>query len=129
MKAIKIPEGSDPIEYLRKVIKESGYRGGLIVGIGGMKWAKVGIFNGKTYHVELIVAKEDRILEVAPLVGNFFIRPDGDVDIHVHINLGRDHGEVYAGHLVKAEVFPFLEVFLLESENEVSEVFSHRLKK
>ncbi len=129
MMAVKIPEGADPVESLRKVIKEEGLKGGLIAGIGGFKWAKVGVYTGRNYDVQLVVAKEGRVLEVASLLGNFLTTPEGEVSIHIHVTLARDHGEVYAGHLVKAEVKPFLEVFLSEASNDVAEVFSHRVKK
>ena len=129
MIAVKIPEGNDPIPYLSTIIKNKGLRGGKILGIGGFKWAKVGIYNGKTYDVQLIVGREGHVLEVASLMGNYILLPDGEVSIHIHVTLGRDHGEVYAGHLVKAEVSPFLEVFLEEAKNNVAEVFTHRVKK
>ncbi len=129
MKAVKVPAGSDPIEHLKQTIKSLNLSGGLIVGIGGFKWAKLGIYDGRTYHVELIVAKEEKILEVAPLIGNYLITPDGEVSIHLHVTLGRDHGEVYVGHLIKAETHPFLEVFLIEAENNIAEIFNHRVGK
>ena len=129
MIAVKVPEGNDPAQYLSTIIKEKGLNGGKIVGIGGFKWAKVGIYNGKTYDVQLIMAREGHVLEVASLIGNYLLLPDGEASIHIHVTLGRDHGEVYAGHLVKAEVTPFLEVFLEESSNNPAEVFKHRVKK
>ncbi len=129
MLAVKVPEGADPAEYLSSIIKEKSLKGGAIVGIGGFRWAKVGIYTGRDYDVELVLPQEDHVLEVASLMGNYLLRPDGKVSVHLHVTLGKDFGEVYAGHLVKAEVSPFLEVFLLEASNDLTEVFNHRVSK
>ena len=74
----------------------------------------MGILNGKTYDIQLIVSKEEHVLEVAEFIGSFVKEKRGNISIHIHVTLGRDHGEVYAGYLSKAEVDPFLEVFILE---------------
>ena len=114
MIAVKIPGGVDPLKYLSTAIKQKGLSNGKVIGAGGFRWAKLGIFNGKTYDVQLIVAKEGRVLEVASLIGSYSLLPNGDVSLHIHVTVGRDHGEVYAGRLMKAVVDPSLVVFLEE---------------
>jgi len=129
MIAIEIPEGSNPYQYLSEMIKGRGLSGGMILGFGGLKWAKIGIFNGRNYDVQLIMAREGHALEVASLIGNYLLPEKGDVSINLYVTLSRDHGEVYSGYLVKAEVKPFLDVFLEEVGSNLFDVFKYRAGK
>ncbi len=121
---VKVPEGEDPVSFFRSKISELGLSGGLIIAIGGFEWAEVGIYKGDGYEVRRVEAEEGKVLEVAPLVGNYVVF-GGEVSVHLHVNLGKRHGEVLAGHLLEAKVKPFLEAFLVEAEG-VHEAFAHR---
>lgn len=54
-------------------------------------------------------------VEVASLVGDVALGPDGKPALHAHVVLGRRDGSAMAGHLGEAHVRPTLEVVLTES--------------
>jgi len=122
---VKVPEGADPHEFLREFISKEGLSGGLIIGIGGFEKATIGVFRGDTYDVMEVEAFPGHVLEVASLTGNY-VSTDGAVSTHIHVVLARSHGETYAGHLVRARVKPFLELFLIEY-GDLTRVFDHRV--
>ena len=53
-------------------------------------------------------------VEVASLVGDIALGPDGKPAIHVHLVVGRKDGSALAGHLGEAHVRPTLEVIVNE---------------
>ncbi len=122
---VKVPEGADPHEFLRDFISKEGLVGGVIIGIGGFEKATIGVFRGDSYDTMEIGAFPDHVLEVASLTGNYVVTKDG-VSTHIHVVLARSHGEIYAGHLVKARVRPFLELFLIE-HGDLTKIFDHRV--
>jgi predicted DNA-binding protein with PD1-like motif len=54
-------------------------------------------------------------VEVASLIGDVALSPDGKPALHAHVVLGRRNGSALAGHLGRAHVRPTLEVILTES--------------
>jgi predicted DNA-binding protein with PD1-like motif len=54
-------------------------------------------------------------VEVASLIGDVAIAPDGQPAVHVHLVLGRRDGTALAGHLGEAHVRPTLEIVLTEA--------------
>jgi hypothetical protein len=54
-------------------------------------------------------------VEVASLIGDVALSPDGKRTLHIHLVLGKRDGAALAGHLVEAHVRPTLEVVLTES--------------
>lgn len=123
---VRVPERATVHEYLRDYILANGLKGGIILGIGGFEYAQIGFLNvvSRSYTVKELKGVEE-ILEVAPIVGNYIVKPDGTVSIHIHVNISTAEGAI-AGHLLKAIVNPFLELFLIEVGESVREVFTHR---
>jgi uncharacterized protein len=54
-------------------------------------------------------------VEVASLIGDVALSPEGERSLHVHLVLGKRDGTALAGHLAEAHVRPTLEVTLIES--------------
>lgn len=54
-------------------------------------------------------------VEVASLIGDVALGPDGKPALHVHLVLGRRDGTALAGHLAEGYVRPTLEVIVTES--------------
>jgi predicted DNA-binding protein with PD1-like motif len=57
----------------------------------------------------------DEQTEVASLIGDVALGPEGKRSIHMHVVLGRRDGGALAGHLLTGHVRPTLEVVLTES--------------
>ncbi len=123
---VKVPEGANPLDYLTDKIRSEGLVGGFILGIGAFKKAKIGIYKDGTYDVLEVSGKDDYMLEVTSLLGNY-MKVGNNISIHLHVNLTRSHNEAYGGHLVEAEVGALLEVALIEV-GDLSKVFTHRVK-
>ncbi len=128
IKAVKLNEGSILPDALERVILGEGLRGGLIVGIGGFERAEIGYYNPKTstYLREVLKAGEEEILEVVSLLGNYLVRSDGSVSIHVHVALSAKDTGVKGGHLIKASARPYVELFIFEGGGDLRSVFPHR---
>lgn len=123
---VKIPAGYDVHEYLKTLIELHGLVGGVIVGIGGLEEAEIGYLDPSTgKYVSKRLEKSETTLEVTSLMGNYLVRPDGAVSVHIHVNLSTPSG-VMGGHLLKSKVYPFLEVFLFETGASVRDTFDHR---
>jgi len=111
---VRVPEGAGVHEFLEKYITEHGLKGGLVLGIGGLKHAVIGYLDLATRQYRVVeLESSETALEVASLLGNYFARPDGTIRIHVHVVVGTPSGS-HAGHLISGVVYPFLEVFLVE---------------
>ena len=53
-------------------------------------------------------------VEVASLIGDIAVGPDGKPSVHVHAVLGRRDGTALAGHLQEGHVRPTLEIIITE---------------
>ncbi len=118
MKLVKtrIPEGRDVHQFLEEEIKRLGLRNGAIAGIGGLSEAIIGVYDGEKYHEIQIRPREPFIIEIGSLLGNYKNNDEG-LRIHIHVVLATytEKGyKVYAGHLIKSKVKPFVEVELYE---------------
>jgi len=126
VRPVKIPRGSYVHEYIRSIVKSSRLRGGFIFGIGALAKAEIGVYTGKEYVVERIEAPENRVIEVAPMMGNYVVY-NGRVSVHIHATLSLGDGRVYSGHLVKGLVNPFIEALVIEV-GDLTSIFGHRVK-
>ena len=124
--AFKVPKGSSILEYLERAIRERGLKSGVILGIGGLERVELGYYSPEigTYERAEYRAGET-VLEVTSMTGNYLVKQDGSISIHIHVNIAtKDY--VKGGHLVNGVANPFLEVFLIEANIDLSIIFSHR---
>jgi len=103
----------------------------LITGIGGLRWARIAVFSPEEnrYYPVDVEAEPGRVLELASLQGNSVRGPDGSYYTHLHVVIARSPRDVYAGHLIEAEVDPFAEIWVAEaigSLEEARNLLSHR---
>ena len=56
----------------------------------------------------------DEQVEVASLVGDVALDPQGEPTLHIHLVVGKRDGSAMAGHLGRAHVRPTLEVMIDE---------------
>jgi len=120
---VKVEEGSRLPQAIDEVLDSQGIGFALIQGIGGLRWARIAVFSpqeGRYYPVD-VEAAEGRVLELVSLSGNSVLGPDGTYYTHLHVAVARAPGEVYAGHLIEAEVEPFAEVFIVEAAGGLEE--------
>lgn len=81
--------------------------------IGALSGATLAFFDWDKKEYLPIPVNEQ--VEVASLIGDVAIGPDGKPAIHVHAVLGKSDGAAVAGHLKSAFVRPTLEIILTEA--------------
>ncbi len=111
---LRLDYGRDLLEQLEEFLKAKRIYAAYVSGVGAVRSAEIGYYDQekRTY-----VKKEiNRPLEILNLSGNVSLK-DEEPFLHLHIILGKD-GEVYGGHLFRAEVFA-CEVFLIVLEGEI----------
>ncbi len=131
---LQVQAGSRLHPAIEEVLAEQGIGFSMITGIGGLRWARLAVFSpeeNKYYPVD-VEAEPGRVLELVNLNGNSVLGPDTSYYTHLHAVVAKAPGEVYAGHLIDAEVDPFAEVFIVElvgAAEEARRILAHRWKK
>src|SRR5215468_799022 len=108
------PQSGDEAMHVLQVFAAPERVGGAQpTAIGALSTAKLAFFEWETKQDRPIPVDEQ--VEVASLVGDIAIGPDGKLGVHLHAVLGRRDGTALAGHLVEAHVRPTLEIIIRES--------------
>ncbi|MGC8954327.1 PCC domain-containing protein [Desulfurococcus amylolyticus] len=125
---VKINEGDVVHRSIEEYIRRNSLKGGIITGIGGLMEAVIGFYSpeSKTY-LEKRIKSSGSVIEVASLQGNYLVKRNGEVSIHIHVVAGFENTTV-AGHLIHGTAKPMLEVFLIEIGEVVGETFIHRAR-
>src|SRR5688572_3280883 len=84
-----------------------------VTAIGALSGATLAFFDWESKQYRPIPVEEQ--VEVASLVGDIAVGPDGKPSVHVHAVLGRRDGTAMAGHLQEGHVRPTLEIIVTES--------------
>jgi uncharacterized protein len=100
---------------------KSASRPAQITGIGALSDAELNYFDWDKKIYNKIAVEEQ--VEVASLLGDVALVPDGAPTLHLHIVVGRRDGTALAGHLGKAHVRPTLETVLTESPAHLRKVY------
>jgi predicted DNA-binding protein with PD1-like motif len=105
---LRLDQGQDLFSVLSDFARAHGIRAGAIVwGVGMLKGATVGYWNGREYAKRVFDAPH----ELVGLHGSIAVA-DGNPSIHLHVALaGPDHALV-GGHLVGATVWVLNEVMV-----------------
>jgi len=107
-----LDDGDDVMASLIAFARQSGITGGSLHGIGAFSRATVAYWNKTTKIYEEIVVDEQ--VEVLSIAGSLATSGD-DIKVHAHVVLGLRDGSAIGGHLLRATVFPTLEVFITDS--------------
>ncbi len=125
----RLYEDEDIIESIVDLTRQYNIKGGLINGIGAIKFATLRFYNQETQEYENKEFNED--LEVTSLMGNIsWLKNSKESDpiIHVHVNLGKKDCSVIGGHLAsKTIVGPTLEVYIFETDEEIHRSLDEKL--
>lgn len=120
---LRLEDGARLPQAIDEVLEAQGIGFAMIQGIGGIRWARLGLFspNEKRYYTIDVEAEPGRTLELVSLSGNSVLGPDGTYYTHIHAALAKKQNEVYAGHVIEAEVSPLAEIFIIEATAPVEE--------
>lgn len=111
--AVILETGEAVMESLQHFAEAERLTAAQITGIGAFSEAGLRYFDWERKEYLPIPVKEQ--VEVASLLGDVAVSPEGKPALHVHLVLGRRDGTALAGHLAEARVRPTLELIVTES--------------
>ena len=118
--AVILETGDEPMESLQTFAEREEISAAQLTAIGAFSDAVLGYFEWETKKYRRNRVSEQ--VEVASLIGDVALSPEGTPAVHVHVVLGRRDGSAVAGHLLEAHVRPTLEVVLTESPRYLRKV-------
>jgi len=114
--ALVFDPGNEPMAGLERFAAEAGLEAAYFSAIGAFRVATLGFFDRKRKdYLRIEIAEQTEVLS---LTGNVAIH-DGKPKIHAHVVLGKRDGTAHGGHLLRAEVWPTLEVILNEAPSHL----------
>ena len=102
-------KGDDVHPTLLKFAEEERIVAAELRGIGGFREVTLAYFEKATLTYEPLPVREQ--VEVVSLLGNITLA-EGKPKVHAHCVIGRKDGSTVGGHLLAAEVWPTLELFV-----------------
>jgi predicted DNA-binding protein with PD1-like motif len=109
-------KGEEAVGAIGRALTDYGVHAAQVTAVGGFSGGEVGYFDRETGYVPIPI---DEQVEVLSLLGDVADR-DGAPSLHVHTVLGRRDGSTIGGHLMRAEVWPTLEVIVTEVAPELA---------
>lgn len=121
---IRIDKGEEVVDTLKKFCIDNKIRLGTITGLGATNKVTIGLFEAqsKKYFSKELIGNH----EIAPLYGNITTM-NGEIYLHLHVNLGNEEHKSFAGHLNSAFVSATVEVIIDSIEGEVERNFSDEI--
>ena len=114
--SIFFDKGDEVIEELMRFAREHDLRAAHFTGLGAFSEATLAFFERERKDYKQIPVNEQ--VEVMSLIGNI-ARSEGEPKVHAHVVVGQPDGTARGGHLLRALVWPTLEVRLVESPAEL----------
>lgn len=121
---VRMDKGEEIVETLKHFCKEKGIKLGSITGIGATNKATIGLFDAETkkYHSKELIGN----YEIAPLIGNISTM-NGEVYLHIHVNLCDSNHNSFGGHLSSAIVSATFEAIIDKIDGEVERKFDDEI--
>lgn len=96
---VRLEKGEEVVASIKNLCEEEGIKLGSISGIGATNKAVIGLFETgtKEYHSKELTGD----MEITSLVGNVS-QMDGEVYLHIHVNIADENNNVFGGHLTSA---------------------------
>jgi len=119
---VRMDKGEEIVSTLKEFCQQQNIILGSIKGIGAVDKATIGLFKTdekKYYSVEL-----NGSYEITSLLGNISTM-NGEVYLHLHINLSDEHYKTYGGHLNSAIISATGEIIIEAIDGMVDREFSH----
>jgi predicted DNA-binding protein with PD1-like motif len=118
--AVILQTGDEAMACLQEFAAREYLGASQITAIGAFRSATIAYFDWEKKAYQPITVAEQ--VEVASLVGDIAVAPDGKPSVHVHAVLGRSDGVAMAGHLQEGRVRPTLEIIVTEQPAHLCKV-------
>jgi predicted DNA-binding protein with PD1-like motif len=111
---VRMAEGDDLLETIKKSAEENGIKAGVFTLIGALKNVVLGCYKSGEYISTLLEGP----MEIASCNGNIAVDEKGDVTVHAHLVVSNEKAEAFGGHLMKgSHVGPTAELMLFEASD------------
>jgi predicted DNA-binding protein with PD1-like motif len=110
--AVILDKGDEFVDTLTRFAKDHKLDASQFTAIGAFRSAVLGFFDREKKDYEKIQIDEQ--VEVLSLLGDITLSGN-EPKLHAHVVVGKADGTAHGGHLLKAEVWPTLELILTES--------------
>jgi predicted DNA-binding protein with PD1-like motif len=111
--ALVLETGEEAMSCLVAFAASEALSAAQFTAIGAFQEAEIAYFDWQSRAYQSIPVKEQ--VEVASMIGDIALSPDGRPAVHAHAVLGRRDGSALAGHFTSGRVRPNLEILLTES--------------
>ena len=113
---VVLEKGEEVTASLLALARDADLRSAHFTAIGAFSEIVLGFFDRERKTYDEIPIREQ--VEVLALTGNF-TEEDGEPRLHAHAVVGKRDGSAHGGHLLRATVFPTLEVIVTEVAAEL----------
>ena len=110
--ALVLDKGEEVHESLLRFTHDHKLSGAELSAIGALQDVVVAFFDRETKEYEKIPINEQ--VEVLALNGNIAMK-GGEPKVHAHIVVAKRDGSAHGGHLMRAHVWPTLEIVIRET--------------
>ena len=114
--ALRLDPGEELLDRISEVCRRQGVRFGSITGIGAANHVTIGFYNLEKQ--EYSEKDLDFPMEITSILGDVS-RKDGEVYLHVHINVSDEEGRPFGGHLKKCMISVTGEIVITCIDGEV----------
>lgn len=111
--AVILEQGDEAMDCLKKFAQSENLSAAQFTAIGAFSTAEIAYFDWDSKKYRPIPVREQ--VEVASMIGDVALGPDGKPAVHAHVVLGRADGGAMAGHINRGDVRPTLEILVTES--------------
>lgn len=111
--AVILDTGDEIMASLKNFAAKQQISAAQITAIGALSDVVLAYFDIDQKDYQHIPVREQ--VEVASLIGDVALDPEGKPAIHIHLVLGKRDGGALSGHLAEGHVRPTLEVIINES--------------
>lgn len=109
---VRMIEGDDLLETIRKSAEENGIKAAAFTLIGALNNVVLGCYKNGEYAISRLEGP----MEIASCTGNIAVDENGEVVVHSHLVVSNEKAEAFGGHLMKGSyVGPTAELMLLEA--------------
>jgi len=121
---VRLDKGEEIVQTLKTLCTTLGIHAGTITGIGATDKVTVGLFHPNTKKYDAIEFIGDH--EIVPLIGNITTM-NGEVYLHLHVNLCNAQHNSVGGHLTSAIVSVTFEAVIDIIEAKIDRAFDETI--
>lgn len=121
---VRIDKDEEIVSKLTELCLKENIVCGSVQGIGASKYVKIGLYD--TTNKEYISKVYEAPMEITSLLGNIS-RKDGEVYLHLHINLCDISMNVIGGHLNECIIGATCEIIVRKFNGEVKRKFNDEI--